>query len=316
MTNLYDLFYNKFGGFRDMEENSVVNEDYTNVTITTIVSISLIIIAYFIVSDITEIVAEVSTSFSSSSALVLTYRILCFSASAYAIAYMFTCGPGNMRVVFLAENEDIVLYPVGKEKFVTFSSWTLIMCVAYFFLAILDQIINVTERDIGFISLMQTITFATGISMAFLTATVVRHIILPDEVRIEREHGHMFLYHEQIMHNFAAIFLAFEMLIVTPDLNPQLAVFGLLIGILYITFAYLFAYFGKGYFVYGFLHPRPKIAPIFITVLACSIAIFYLGLWYVNLVAEHNYWLSWLMTITWLLLIVQFRPNMDNVNQT
>ena len=222
-----------------MEDKSVMNEDYTNVTITTIVTISLVIIAYFIVSDITEIVSEVSASFSSSSALVLSYRILCFSASAYAIVYMFNCGPGNMRVVSLEENEDIVLNPVGKEKFVTFSSWTLMMCVAYFLLAIIDQIINIWGSDVGFISSLQTITFVTGISMAFLTATVVRHIILPDEVRIEREHGHMFLYHEQIMHNFAAIFLAFEMLIVTPDLNPQLAVFGLLIGILYLSLIHI-----------------------------------------------------------------------------
>lgn len=299
-----------------MEDKSVVGEDYTNVTITTIVTISLVIIGYFIVSDITEIVSEVSSSFSSSSTLVLTYRVLSFSASAYAIVYMFTCGPGNMRVVSLAENEDIVMNPTGKGKFVTFSSWTLVMCVAYFLLAIIDQIINIWGSDIGFISSLQTITFVTGISMAFLTATVVRHIILPDEVRIKREHGHMFLYHEQIMHNFAAIFLAFEMLIVTPNLNPQLAVFALLIGILYITFAYLFAYFGDGYFVYGFLHPRPKIAPVFVTGLAFCIAIFYLGLWYVNLVAEYNHWLSWLMIMTWLLLIVQFRPNTDSVNQT
>ena len=71
-----------------MEDKSVMNEDYTNVTITTIVTISLVIFAYFIVSDITEIVSEVSATFSSSSALVLTYRILCFSASAYAIVYM------------------------------------------------------------------------------------------------------------------------------------------------------------------------------------------------------------------------------------
>ena len=297
-----------------MEDKSVVDEDYTKVTITTIVTISLVIIAYFIVSDIIEIVSKASDSFSSSSSLLLAYRILCFGASGYAIVYMFTCGPGNMRVVSLAENQEIVMTPTGKEKFVTFSSWTLLMCAAYFLLAILDQIVNMIGSDIALISSLQTITFVTGISMSFLTATVVRHIILPDEVRIGREHGHMFLYHEQIMHNFAAIFLASEMLIVVPDLSPQLAVFGLLIGILYITFAYLFAYFGDGYFVYGFLHPRPKIAPIFVTGLACSIAIFYFGLWYVNLISEHNYWLSWLIAVTWLLLIVQFRPNLDNTN--
>ena len=80
--------------------------------------------------------------------------------------------------------------------------------------------------------------------MAFMTATIVRHIILPDEVRIGRNHDHMFLFHEQIMHNFAAIFLAVELLLVNPDLKPQFAIIGLLMGIAYVTFAYLFAYFG------------------------------------------------------------------------
>ncbi len=314
MTYLYDIFYPYLDGFENMEGGGEEYEDYTRVTITTIVSISLIIIAYFLFSDVGETVSKISGSFSSSSLFVLVYRIICLCASGYAVLYMFTCGPGNMRVVSLADNQDFVMNPVGKDKFVTFSSWTLIACVAYFLSAIVNQIINMIGSNIGIIASFQTISFVTGISMSFLTATVVKFIILPDEVRINREHGHMFLYHEQIMHNFAAIFLAIEMLIIVPDLKPQLAVFGLLIGILYLTFGYLLAYFGGGYFVYGFLHPKPKIAPIFVTGLACSIAIFYLGLWYVNMVSEANYRLSWLIIVTWLLLIVQFRPNPDNTD--
>ena len=42
-------------------------------------------------------------------------------------------------------------------------------------------------------------------------------IILPDEVRIGRNHDHMFLFHEQIMHNFAAVFLAVELILVRPN---------------------------------------------------------------------------------------------------
>ena len=80
--------------------------------------------------------------------------------------------------------------------------------------------------------------------MAFLTATVVRYIILPNMVQNNNPHTHMFLYHEQIMHNFAAVFLTLEMLIIQPDLHPQFAILGLLIGIVYVTFAYAIAYFG------------------------------------------------------------------------
>ena len=70
-----------------------------------------------------------------------------------------------MRVVSLEEKRHSST--VGKEKFVTFSSWTLVMCVAYFLLAIIDQIISIWGSDIGFISSLQTITFVTGIYVFF-----------------------------------------------------------------------------------------------------------------------------------------------------
>lgn len=295
-----------------MQQDNVDASDYTKVTITTIVSISFIIILYFLFSNIGQIISQKSESFSSSSSIVLIYRLACLSVCVYAIRYMFTCGPGNMRVVTLDENKEFILKPVGIKKFVTFSSWTLLMCLGYFLIAIINQTMELLDLNaISWLYSWQMIIFVAGISMSFLTATVVRYIILPDEVKIGREHGHMFLFHEQIMHNFAAIFFAFEMLIVQPELQPDFAIFGLLFGILYISFAYQLAYFSGGYFVYSFLHPKPKIAPIFATGLASSIALFYLGLWTVTRFNGYN-WLSWIIIIGWLSLIVQFRPKMSN----
>ena len=299
-----------------MEQNNINGGDYTKITIATIVSISFIIILYFLFSNIGQIISEKSESFSSSSSIVLIYRIVCLSVCVYAIMYMFTCGPGNMRVVSLNENKEFVLNPVGIEKFVTFSSWTLLMCFGYFLIAVINQTMDLLNVNaISWLYSWQMIIFVAGISISFLTATVVRHIILPDELKNGREHGHMFLFHEQIMHNFAAIFFAFEMLIVQPELQPDFAIFGLLFGILYISFAYQLAYFSGGYFVYSFLHPKPKIAPIFATGLASSIALFYLGLWTVTRFNVYN-WLSWIIIISWLSLIVQFRPAKSNHNNS
>ena len=150
--------------------------------------------------------------------------------------------------------------------------------------------------------------------MAFLTATVVRHIILPNEVRNTRDHSHMFLFHEQIMHNFAAIFLAVEMILVSPNLASEFALFGLFFGIIYISFAYVNAYYGSGFFAYSFLHPKPKIAPIFAVGLASGIAVFYLGLWLVSEVRQTNIWLSGITMIVWTVLIVQFKPVMTEID--
>ena len=106
------------------------------------------------------------------------------------------------------------------------------------------------------------------------------------------------------MHNFAAIFLALELILLQPELKPEFAIIGLLIGIVYVTFAYLFAYFGGGYIVYSFLHPKPKIAPILVFVLAGLISLFYTGLWFVSTL-ERAFAIP--ILIIWISLIVQFR---------
>lgn len=289
--------------------------DYTKITIGVIIAVSIAIVIAGLIIDLFGSVDDSASSFQSSSYLVFAWRILCLSVGLYAIFFMFKVGPGNMMVVRLENNQEELLHPVGIEKFVTFSSWTLLVNVLYFAVASLLQLVNNGESsDIGLLGKLQVILFVAGISMAFLTATVVRHIILPNEVRNTREHSHMFLFHEQIMHNFAAIFLAVEMILVSPNLASEFALFGLFFGIVYISFAYVNAYYGSGFFAYSFLHPKPKIAPIFAVGLASGIAVFYLGLWLVSEVRQTNIWLSGITMIVWTVLIVQFKPVMTEID--
>ena len=289
--------------------------DYTKITIGVIIAVSIAIVIVGLIIDLFGSLNNSASSFQSSSYLVFVWRILCLSVGLYAIFFMFKVGPGNMMVVRLESNQEELLHPVGIEKFVTFSSWTLLVNVLYFAVASLLQLLNNGEAsDIGLLGKLQVIFFVAGISMAFLTATVVRHIILPNEVRNTREHSHMFLFHEQIMHNFAAIFLAVEMILVSPNLESEFALFGLFFGIIYISFAYVNAYYGSGFFAYSFLHPKPKIASIFAVGLASGIAVFYLGLWLVSEVRQTNIWLSGITMIVWTVLIVQFKPVMTEID--
>jgi hypothetical protein len=238
--------------------------------------------------------------------MVFIWRVFCLLIGVFAAVYMVKIGAGNMRVISMKEFEEITIYPVGLSKFVTFSSWTLLSNIAYFAISVTAQSLEFLNFKIPDLLLrFQVLTFCIGIAMAFMTATIVRHIILPDEVKLGRNHDHMFLFHEQIMHNFAAVFLAVELILLRPNLEPQFAIIGILTGIFYVTFAYLFAYFGGGYVVYSFLHPKPKIAPILVFVLASMIALFYIGLWFVSTL-DRVYAIP--ILIAWVSLIVQFRP--------
>ena len=212
-----------------------------------------------------------------------------------------------MRVQMLKNSEEAIYHPDGIEKFITFSSWTLLVNVIYFASASLVQTLDYLEISSPHIlSQIQVFAFCTGIAIAFLTATIVRHIILPDEAKLGRNVDHMFLFHEQIMHNFAAIFLVIELIILRPNLIPEFAIFGLFLGIIYVVFAYLFAYFGGGYLAYSFIHPKPKIAPFLVIGLASVIAIFYTGLWFISTLDQA---LAGILLSTWVMLIVQFKPN-------
>ena len=283
-----------------------VEHDYTRYTIFFIFLLTLFSLYYSSKSNLIALLGSSVSSFQSSSVMILIWRISCLLVGVSAAIYMVKIGAGNMRVISIKECEEITTYPVGLSKFVTFSSWTLLSNIAYFVISVSTQSLEFLKIGVPeFLLRLQVFTFCIGIAMAFMTATIVRHIILPDEVRIGRNHDHMFLFHEQIMHNFAAIFLAVELLLVNPDLKPQFAIIGLLMGIAYVTFAYLFAYFGGGHIVYSFLHPKPKIAPVLVFVLAGMIALFYTGLWFVSTL-DRVFAIPILMV--WVSSIVQFRP--------
>ena len=288
---------------------------YTAHTIFFIFLLALFSIYYSSKIDLIGLVSSSSDSFQASSIIVLLWRVSCLLVGVSAAIYMVKIGAGNMRVITIKECEEITIYPVGLSKFVTFSSWTLLSNIAYFAISISAQsldFLNIKPPD--FLLGLQVFLFCIGIAMAFMTATIVRHIILPDEVKIGRNHDHMFNFHEQIMHNFAAVFLAVELILVRPDLEPQFAIIGILTGILYVTFAYLFAYFGGGYVVYSFLHPKPKIAPVLVFVLAGMIALFYTGLWFVSTL-DRVFTIP--ILIVWVSLIVQFgSTHIEPANET
>ena len=289
--------------------------DFTRFTIFFILLLTILSLYYSSKIDLINLVSTSSDSFQSSSILIFTWRILCLIIGVSAAVYMVKIGAGNMRVISIKECEEITIYPVGLSKFVTFSSWTLLSNIAYFAISISAQSLDFLNLDTPKLLLgLQVFAFCIGIAMAFMTATIVRHIILPDEVKLGRNHDHMFHFHEQIMHNFAAVFLAVELLIVRPELKPQFAIIGLMMGILYVTFAYFFAYFGGGYIAYSFLHPKPKIAPVLVFVLAGMIALFYTGLWFVSTL-DRVFAIP--ILIVWVSLIVQFGPtHIDPANET
>lgn len=245
--------------------------------------------------------------------LILIWRFICVIMGLYAVYYMLNMGPGIMPVIIHNECKEKIIHPDGVEKFVTFSSWNLLINILYFSFAGIVSLLYLIEVNIPlWLGKSTVIIYSAALGTSFLTATVVRYVVIPGEVISGRNHEHLFRFHQQVMHNFAAIFLGIELIIIQPELYAQFSLFGLGIGLIYIVFAYLFAFYGGGYYAYSFIDPRLRNGPLFMSGLAGAIALFYLGIWLVSKLISYNLLFGSLFLILWLMMIVQFRPNSIN----
>ena len=244
-----------------------------------------------------------------SDVVMAIWHIACLLLGLRAIAFMYLMKTGHMIVRSHEKKEDILIHPLGIKKFVTFSSWTLILNVMYFFFATLSSFVLLAGMDLpsGLAQLLAGV-FVTALGASFLTSTVVRYVILPRNHSDEEHHKRQFWFHNQMMHNFCTVFLVIEILLTSPQLEFVYMLFGILIGLAYALFAFPFAAFGGGYYVYSFIDPRLQKAPLFITMLALAISLSYVGVWFVSELVSFNIFIGGSLLVAWCSQIVQFRP--------
>ena len=244
-----------------------------------------------------------------SDVVMAIWHIACLLVGLRAIAFMYTMKTGHMIVRSHEKKVDVLIHPLGIKKFVTFSSWTLILNVMYFFFATLSSFVLLAGMDLpsGLAQLLGGV-FVTALGASFLTSTVVRYVILPGNHTDEEHHKRQFWFHNQMMHNFCTVFLVIEILLTSPQLEFVFMLFGILIGLTYALFAFPFAAFGGGYYVYSFIDPRLQKAPLFITMLALAISLSYVGVWFASELVSFNIFIGGSLLVAWCSQIVQFKP--------
>ena len=249
--------------------------------------------------------------------LVLTiFRTGAAALAFYTIFYLmiFNKDGGFMHPLFRDERVCKPHNTKGIERMVPFSSWTLIMFGFYFTsTSILGWFELFDLESPKFLNFLSGIFLPMALGMAMLTATIVTYVIVPEEVKLKRSFNHLFETHEMVMHNWTVILLAIDVFISRPNLDWELAIFGLTAGIIYCIFAYLYAVFGGGYYVYSFIDPRIHYAPIIMTILALSISIFYIFNWLITLLIDYNQYLGGLIYLIWIYSIVLFnKPQFED----
>ena len=242
--------------------------------------------------------------------ILLIFRTMCAILAFYTIFVLmiFDKVGGNMNPLFHEQRITKNHKTMGLERMVPFSSWTLIVFGLYFLsVSILGWFELFGYSLPKFLLLSSGILLPMTLGMSMITATVVTYVIIPDEVRSDRDYNHLFKTHEMVMHNWTVILISFDVILSQPNLNWKLAIFGLIIGIIYTSFAYLWAIYGGGYYVYSFIDPRIKYGPIIMLVLALAISLFYVLIWLVSLLIEFNLFIGIPIYLLWNYSVVLFK---------
>ncbi|NCG43461.1 MAG: hypothetical protein GWO84_08000 [Euryarchaeota archaeon] len=249
--------------------------------------------------------------------LLAIFRTACFLLSFYTILILMVRSkiPGKMTALRHKERDYHFFEIFGIERLVTFSSWTLIMFGLVFLFSSIGTWCSVFGNEVpDSIRLLSTAIYPLALCSAFLTSTVVRYIIIPSEIEMERDLSHLFLPHEIVMHNLTVILLAVDLIATQPNLRPEFGLMGVIMGIIYVIFAYIWANYGGRYYVYSFIEPRVKGAPMFLIGLAFSIGLFYLGLWLIVELMNEIYLLGVLLLCLWVKQIIMFKQPIQNNN--
>ena len=287
--------------------------DQTLVSLACALAVSFASIVFFFAFEVKDLVGESSASFQTSElplVLVGIFRYGCAYLAFHTIVFWMVRSPvpGRMFVTLHETSEETMVRTMGFERIGTFSSWTLMVSGSAFFVAGTATWMTVFNVDVPpMLNTLTVVLMPIAYGAAFITATVVRYIIIPEEIAQKRPFGTYFKNYELVMHNYAPILLAIDLFLVQAQLNWEFGVFPIYFGIVYVLFSYAYARAPQGYYIYSFLDPRIPQAPAFLLGLLFACCLFYFGLFGMSILIQWNAVLGGLALAFWVSRIVLFR---------
>ena len=302
-----------------MTSASMVQEgDKTVASLICALVITFFSIWFFFAMDVLDLITDSSESFQTSNfglPLIGIFRFGCALLAFYTIVFWMIRNPvpGRMFVTSHETNEKFMIHATGFQRITTFSSWTLMVFGLAFLSAGAVTWLEVFNQPIpNLLASLTVVLMPIAYGSAFITATVVRYVIIPDEIAQKRPFGTFFLNYELVMHNYTAILLAVDLFLVQAKLNWEFGIFPVYFGIVYVLFSYAFARKKNGYYIYNFLDPRIRMAPLFLFALALACCMFYIGLWLVSAIIQWNILVGGAILWFWVSKIVLFRRAVED----
>ena len=242
--------------------------------------------------------------------LIAVFRTLCAYLAFHSVLFwMILDKKGGFMYAHSHEKRDLLPLKIyGLTRMVPFSSWNAIVFSLTFISLSIISWMSIFEINIpNLLHVIASVLFSISLGMTTLTATIVTYVIIPGAVKSRDDYHYLFEKHQQVMHNWVLILIIADLIITNPSMLPEFAVFPISMAIIYTIFAYIYANWGGGFYVYQFIDPRLKYAAIIMTLLGILIGAFYILTVLISYLLELNYIIGSLIFIAWTYSIVLFK---------
>lgn len=287
--------------------------DRTQLVYSMILFVFIGCISFILSNDLRSLLLEGGVNYSSEWVpliLIAIFRTACAYLAIHSLFFWMALDKkgGFMYAYFHNEKQSLPHRMYGIERWVPFSSWNLIVFgFSFISFSLLSwfELLGISPPQ--FMHIIASVLLCTSLGMATITASVVTYFIIPKSVKMRESSEYLFEKHQIVMHNWVIILIITDIVLTIPSLSWKFFIFGVSIGAIYVVFAYIFALFGGGYYVYQFIDPRIKFAPIIMLLLALMIGGFYLLVWFVLKILEWNYYVGVCIFLGWVYSNVIFK---------
>ncbi len=209
--------------------------------------------------------------------LLAVFRTLAAGLSLFTVISVCLDREGGPAIPLFYKSrkcEQAVLY--GSHRLVAFTVWRFIAFGAYFALAAFASWAEIFGVSVpSWLLAVIPLIFAIACGTALLVTVVVTYYLIPNNLEKGFDVAKYFLWYEIVMHNLNVILLGVDLVLGGVDITLGMVAFPVLFGIVYVFFAYIYAIYGGGIYLYDFLDPRVSRAPLIHIGLFVMIALFY-----------------------------------------
>jgi len=257
--------------------------------------------------DVPTLNSVVSSNYLSDEALAI-FRTLCAILSLVTLAWVALDPKGSPDYpLYFEERINRKRHSSGMTRLAAFTMWHFGLFGISFAISATASWIHISGNEVpDWMLISSPALFATAYSCAILVTFVVSFYIIDNELNRGNDIDHLFYWYEIVMHNLNVVILGIALIINNMEMDWRYFSLAIIFGIIYVFWARLYVILA-GVYIYNFLDPRLKNAPLIHIILLIFLVFSFVIVVFFEILINWNFVIGSLIIILFTISIIRIK---------